>query len=439
MNAWLKPEYLKEGFVVEYSQKQIVCVNQLVAMTYSQLNELNYSKGSLKKFKYSFGLFQTYADKIEAKYYTEELVLAFLEEYCEIFSKPGKSSYSYQERKRAIGKLDEMYKYDTVSSQKLFSQKSYVFKGCLKGSIDAYITYREKSLSRARVQSIKLYLERFSDYISTIADIHNEDDLKIVHIIDFIKVCSIYTHATLYATMICVKKYIQFLEKNQLLKENMSSLIPKIPKRNNALPGAFTKEETTALLNSITDNTSKERRDHAMILLAARLGLRSSDIVNLKFSDIDWERNQIKIVLQKTQTSTTLPLLKDVGEAIINYIKNGRPNVDNQHIFIRENTPYVEIKSSSLYLIVDAYVKRAKIKIPIGKKHGPHALRHSIATRLLDNNISISTIKEILSHKSSQTTKTYLKIAQKQLLGCALETPKLNKNYTPCQEIGNVY
>ena len=160
-----------------------------------------------------------------------------------------------------------------------------------------------------------------------------------------------------------------------------------------------------------------------MILLAARVGLRSSDIVNLKFSNIDWESSQITLIQQKTNTPVTLTLLKDVGEAIINYIKNGRPEVDTPYIFIRENPPYTQLYAASLYTIVDGYLKRAKIKIPAGKKHGPHALRHSLATRLLENNIPIATIKEILSHQSTQTTKAYLKIAQKQLLQCALEVP----------------
>jgi site-specific recombinase XerD len=429
---------LKEGFIVEYSQKQIVEVDHLIEITYNKLSELKYSKATLKKFKYSFALFKTYADQNEIKYYTEALAFAFLEEYCKVFSKENTRSYHYQERKRAVAKLDEMYKYNVVSSRKLFSRKSYSFSGCLKNSIEAYIAYREKSLSKARLKSIKLYLEKFSDHISTTAGIHSENDLKTVHIIDFIKASSIYTHITLYTTIMCVKKYIQFLEKNQLLKENISSHIPRIPKRDNSLPGTFTKEESTALLNSIGDSTSKERRDYAMILLAARLGLRSSDIVNLKFANIDWKRNQISIVQKKTKTPIILPLLNDVGEAIINYLKNGRPDVNSQHIFIRESAPYTGVKASSLYTIVDGYVKRAKIKIPLGRKHGPHALRHSIATQLLNSNISISTIKEILSHKSTQTTKIYLKIAQKQLLECALEIPELNKDYTPTKESNHV-
>jgi integrase len=158
-----------------------------------------------------------------------------------------------------------------------------------------------------------------------------------------------------------------------------------------------------------------------MLLLAARLGLRASDITNLKFSSINWEKNEINLVQQKTNVSVKLPLLKDVGEAIINYVQNGRPNVKDAYVFIRENRPYIKLSGSSLHMIVDGYLKRAKIKIPAGQKHGPHALRHSLATLLLENNIPISTIKEILAHKSSETTKIYLKVAEKQLLQCALD------------------
>lgn len=423
---------------MESSQK-IIAVSQLVDLTYQKLQELNYSKGSLKSYACSFKLFQLYAANNEIEYYTEKLALSFLEEYCKIFSKSSKNSYTSQARKRAVAKLDEMCKYNLISSKKLSSRKVYIFKGCLKKSIDEYLIYKAQSVSLARIKSIKLYLERFSEFVSTISEIQKENDLKIGHIILFIDSCALYTHLTLYATIICVKQYIQFMENNLLLENNISHHIPKIPKkRNRTFPKAFTKDESNALLNSISRNTSKERRDYAMILLAARLGLRASDIANLQLNNIDWEYNQINLVQQKNNTPLTLPLLKDVGEAIINYIKNGRPNIDIQYVFLRENAPYSQINASALHMIVDGYLKRAKIKISAGKKHGPHALRHSIATLLLENNIPISTIKEILSHKSSETTKIYLKIAQKQLLECALAVPKLEKNYTPCVGVVHV-
>ncbi len=424
---------------MKHLQKRIISIGQLVSITYQKLEELNYSKGSLKQYRYSFKLFEKYAVENDLEYYTQKLALVFLEEYCSSLSRVEPHNYTFQVRKRAVAKLDEMYQFNMLSSRKLFSRKEYIFKGCLKESIELYLLHQEEALSYARIKSIKLYLERFSAYISTLSDVKTQTDLNMEHILGFIKENSIYTHATLYATITCVRKYIQFLEDNGILTKYLSHSIPRIlKKRNRSFAKAFTKEETTLLLNSVTNDNPKERRDYAMMLLAARIGLRSSDIVNLKFNNINWETNQITIKQQKTDTLATLPLLKDVGEAIINYIKNGRPKVDSQHIFIRENPPYAQLSASSLHMIVDGYLKRAKIKIPAGKKHGPHALRHSLATLLLENNVPITTIKEILSHKSTQTTKIYLKVAQVQLLQCALEVPNLNKIYTPQKEVIDV-
>jgi len=421
-------EYYKKGFIVR-SKDRIIKVDILINETYQKLEKLSYSKGSLKKFKYSFQLFQEYTLKNEVTFYTQKLALSFLEEYCEIFSNSKKKSYRYQERKRAISKLDEMYKYGIISSKKFLSRRIYQFYGCLEVSIKEYLSYKSKTLSEARIKSIKLYLERFSLYISNISEIKTLNDLDIKHINTFIKSCSVYTHNTCYATITCLRQYIIYLENSKLLDYMLSASIPKIAKRRNrTYAHAFTKQETEALLQSIGCNNSKERRDYAMLLLAARLGLRSSDIVNLKLSNINWEKSEISLVQQKTKKPLTLPLLNDVGEAIINYIKNGRPNVQDSHIFIRENKPYTCISSGSLFTIVDQYLKRANIKVPANHRHGPHALRHSLATLLLEDNIPISTIKEILAHKSVETTKIYLKIAEKQLLKCALDVPAIATN-----------
>jgi site-specific recombinase XerD len=413
-------EYFFKGSIVKDTQR-VILVENLIAQTISTMEEMGYSKEYLKKIAYSYKLFMNYSIKNDCKYYSEKLALVFLEEYCNIFSDADKVKYAYQDKKRAIAKLDEMYKYNQISSQRLFARKKYQFYGCLQSSIESYLAWKQIKVSKARMQSIKLYLERFSFYISKIDSIKNILDLKSEHINQFIESCSIYTHHTIYATVVCLRNYIIYLEKNEYINNHLSTKLPKIiKKRERTYPSAFTKDEVETLLNSIKRDNSKERRDYAMLLLAARIGLRASDITNLKFNNIDWEKNQINIVQQKTKAPLTLPLLQDVGKAIIDYVKNGRPNVNDLHIFIRESRPYTKMKASSLHMIVDGYLKRAKIKIPTGKKHGPHALRHSIATLLLENNIPISTIKEILAHKSSETTKIYLKVAQKQLLECAL-------------------
>ncbi len=161
------------------SKDRIVKVDVLIDETYQKLEELSYSKESLKKFKYSFQLFKEYGLQKEVTFYTQKLALVFLEEYCEIFSNSEKKSYKYQERKRAISKLDEMHQYNIISSKKLLSRKIYQSYGCLQTSIKEYLSFKNKTLSEARLKSIKLYLERFSLYISNIPEIKTLSDLDI--------------------------------------------------------------------------------------------------------------------------------------------------------------------------------------------------------------------------------------------------------------------
>jgi len=419
-------EYFYKGSMVEFKQS-VVRIEDLICQTFNAIKEIGYTSRYLEKFTYTYKLFMEYARQHDCHYYSETLVLAFLEEKCKIFSDTGAMNLTRQSRKRAISKLDEMYKYNQVTSKKLLSRKQYQFNSCFQSSIMAYIAWKSATVSPARIQSIKLYLERLSHYIANTNTLQCEQDLRSKHLLQFLETCAIYTHNTLYATAVCLRGYIVYLEHNGYLSGTISTAIPRIAKqRDRSYPSAFTTKETQALLGSIRRENAKERRDYAMLLLAARLGLRASDIANLQFSNIHWESNRITLVQQKTQTSLVLPLLKDVGEAIIDYLKHGRPHVNEPHIFIRETRPYTKINGASLHMIVDGYLKRANIKIPAGKKHGPHALRHSLATLLLEENIPISTIKEILAHKSSETTKVYLKVAQRQLLECALEVPSIS-------------
>lgn len=161
-----------------------------------------------------------------------------------------------------------------------------------------------------------------------------------------------------------------------------------------------------------------------MLLLAARLGLRASDIIGLTFSDLNWEQNLIEITQEKTEKKLQLPLLNEVGDAIIDYLRF-RPKSHLKYIFLRVANPPERLHNHSLYEIVSMYIGRAKIHIPQGKKHGPHALRHSLSSVMLENRVPLPVISEILSHTSSDTTKVYLKIDISQLRECALTVPSV--------------
>lgn len=354
-----------------------------------------------------------------------------MEEVLQAFSNPGHVP-SYKEKVRAINKLSECYKYHTISSKRYSCRKTYEFCGCIGNSVREYLEFRSTNVSEARLQSLKLYLERFCQYTDSL-ELKNIKDVEITVLQGFIESCSIYTRKTVACMVGCIRGYLDYLYKNSLIETNLSVLLPRIKiRKDSEIPSVYSAEDVETLLSSIDRHNSKGKRDYAMILLAARLGLRSSDICGLQFSSLDWENNQIKIIQLKTGEPATLPLTEEVGLAVIDYLKNGRLDVpDNPFVFLRECPPYTNMTNSALYTVVAHHIKVCGIHVPAGKKHGPHALRHSLSSRLLENNVPLPVISDILAHKSTETTKIYLKIAEKQLLSCALEVLSVNKGGRP--------
>lgn len=192
------------------------------------------------------------------------------------------------------------------------------------------------------------------------------------------------------------------------------------------LPSVYTKEEILTIEKSICQASSVGKRDYAMVLLMSRLGMRTSDVCQLKFSNLDWENNKIRFVQYKTGNPLELPLLKDVGEAIINYLKYGRPQSELPFIFLTANSPYRQISKYSGN--VQKIISDSQVNIGT-RKHGTHSLRHSLASQMLANGVPLPIISASLGHNNTQTTMDYLRIDTRQLIKCELDVPCVDNNF----------
>lgn len=158
-----------------------------------------------------------------------------------------------------------------------------------------------------------------------------------------------------------------------------------------------------------------------MLLLALRTGLRSIDITNLQLDDIDWKNNAIEIVQKKTGSSLVLPLLTDVGNALADYILNGRPNSPLHYIFLRSQAPHQQLSEHSCcYGISKSMMKKAGVRQGEGERNGFHSFRHSVAARLLAEETPLPVISSILGHRNKDSTMIYLSTDLKHLRTCAL-------------------
>jgi site-specific recombinase XerD len=174
------------------------------------------------------------------------------------------------------------------------------------------------------------------------------------------------------------------------------------------------------LLVSIDRHTAMGRRDYAILLLLARLGLRSGEVTSLELDDIDWNAGQFS-VRGKGGQRIDLPLTTEVGEAIVAYLREGRPHSTSRRVFLRAKAPiHGFIGASGVGSIVRHSLERAGISSPT---KGAHQFRHGLATEMLRQGATLGEIGEVLGHHHSQTTKIYTKVDLSALRTLALPWP----------------
>lgn len=218
-----------------------------------------------------------------------------------------------------------------------------------------------------------------------------------------------------------IKKFLKYIFENKFVEQDFSDLLSNFkPRDKEKMPSYYDKDEIAIIENTIKRESGIGKRNYAMILLGTRLGLRESDIVNLKFSDIDWENSLLKITQIKSDREIKLPLIADVGNAIIDYIKNGRPSSKLKTIFLTARHPLRPMDASAYGCVVSRTITNAGIDVG-SRHHSSHSLRHSLATNLMGNGVGLSVISQVLGHSTTDSTMFYLSVDIMNLLSCSLE------------------
>jgi len=174
------------------------------------------------------------------------------------------------------------------------------------------------------------------------------------------------------------------------------------------------------LIESVDRTTALGKRDYAMLLLGSRYGLRPCDISGLRLDDIRWRQQQIVLLQSKTQRLIELPLVDDVDEALVDYLRNGRPDCDAREIFVRHLAPFVPLcKRNNLWGVMQRAFRSAGIEPPAGLR-GFRLLRHSAATHMLEDGVSFDVISAVLGHSSVESTRIYAQVDLPGLRSVAL-------------------
>lgn len=205
-----------------------------------------------------------------------------------------------------------------------------------------------------------------------------------------------------------LRSFFRFLLRYAKIQVDLAACVPTVANwQLSSTPKYLSAEEIQRLLDACNRSTSTGRRDYAVLILIARLGLRAGEVVALEIDDIDWRAGEI-MVRGKGLFHDRLPLLTEPGEALAAYLRTGRPRSRSRQVFVRMKAPHTGFAGpSTVSTIVRRALERAAIHSPT---KGAHLLRHTLATTMLQQGASMAEIGEVLRHRSPNTTEIYAKV-----------------------------
>jgi len=239
----------------------------------------------------------------------------------------------------------------------------------------------------------------------------------------FVATLAGYQFKTVEQKLCAVRSFLRFAAGEGVVEAAVVEAVPAVKSRKQTrIPSVWDPEEVIRILEAVDRGNPCGKRDYAIILLITRLGLRGIDVKRLEFADFDWPGNRLSVVQVKTGTRVWLPLLKDVGWAVIDYIRYGRPVSDCPQVFLRHTAPIGPFSDQDhLHQILLKHARAAHVRVSEKRRHGMHSLRHTLATRLMEDGTPVEQIADILGHQSVQSTGVYLKSSLGLLSRCALD------------------
>ena len=227
----------------------------------------------------------------------------------------------------------------------------------------------------------------------------------------------------------CLRSFLKYLHADGFVPGDLSPLVygPVLYKFED-IPRAFTEEQVKTVLETTKgDKTPVGLRDYAILMLLATYGLRAGEVAQLRLNDIDWRAEKLHVRQTKTGNELFLPLVRAVGDALLNYLRRGRPQTELREIFLHARAPLGPFRGgSSLHGVVAHRLKEAGIQVE--GRHGPHAFRFARAVSLLRGTVPVKIIGDLLGHRSAESTEVYLRLATDDLRAVSIDLPVKGKS-----------
>ena len=404
-------------------------LDRLVVRASSQLEKLRYSRRSLRRYRTIWRHLVAFACHMNlGGEYSEDLAARFSDVYR---MRDGECLKPTERWRRhvvfGLKVLADFAREGKVERPRIGKQDIQV-PAPMKKSLREYEQYcRDRRHLRPATLHVRMHeLAIFADFLRS-RNITTLDQMQPADVAAFVTSRHRLKRKTVSRIVSDVRSFLQFLLLRGILQRDLSQVLPKIRvPRDATIPSVWDPELLVRLLKVVDRSSPKGKRDYAILLLACRLGLRSADIRALTLDDLKWEAATIEITQSKTLAPLCLPLTEEVGEALIDYLRSGRPHTNQREVFLKLRPPFVPFSDHNhLYHIVTYWRELAGIHFRTQQRRGLHSLRHTLATRLLREQTPFHVISEILGHATTASTLIYAKTDVEALRSAALNTEEV--------------
>ncbi len=390
----------------EYSDATI---HDLRETFFQAVSDNNYSQSYQYFFKLRFNSLEAFMKEHKIRKYTPEVGISFVEDFT---LKHASKHSTYLTLKTFVFKLNDIY-YGIGFKARHINTSQPTLIG-FQDLLDDYAAYCLERGNKPSTVAYKVFnCTAFCKYLNSFG-CNSIDQLNETMIIQS---CLANANNNKWR---CIRWFLSYLYEIGKCRD-YSYLVPKEIKKE-PFPSIYSDEEISQIDASVDTSTAIGKRDMCIFLLESRLTMRSGDIVNLTFENVDLKNNRISFYQEKTSKLVDLPLLPEVKRSLIEYIDNARPESDDNHIFLRMHAPFVQLTTAALRHISKKYIKKAKID-PAGRRFGPHSRRASAATSMINGGVPYDAVKKILGHTDPNAIKHYVSLDKNRLRYCALQAP----------------
>lgn len=315
----------------------------------------------------------------------------------------------------------------------------HIFEGELGELITEYLDYMRNTLGRKKstVDGAEYYLYLLYCYLTSHGLELESIDFDVIE--NFHKEQG-YSLSTLHSCAGIIRRFLKYIYESSKSDSNYSVYVVKdnYRIRESKLPSIYSEDEIRSVLSSVDRSSKIGKRDYLVLILAAEYGWRNGDIRQFRLDYIDWDKNEIRFCQQKTGYPVSYPLTSSVGNAIIDYVRNGRPLTDAPEVIlsVKSSRQAKPLSEGAISTIAARYIGKSGLNAVVTRHSGTHSFRHSLATNMLSKDISLPIISGVLGHRSTETTMTYLKVDFNRLRKCALPMPK---NNSPFYQRGGIW